>query len=257
MDTIRALTFNTLFRGQTRARLRVLGELLERSDYDVVCLQEVMSPLNLALLRKVTKSYDHVAHGARLPLVRGGLVILSRWPIAERRFAPFRRHGPVRGEWLMRKGALIARVQIEGRSLTVMNTHLSANMSDDWSPTSTFTQVQTAELKELASAVTAVGPQDPLLVMGDFNVPRDSWLFDEFVSATGLRDVMAGDTEPTYRPTPQYSDTKALDQVLVRAPTSEPLTVGARLVFQEEVRLADGQAAFLSDHYGISAEISA
>jgi hypothetical protein len=91
--------------------------------------------------------------------------------------------------------------------------------------------------------------------MGDFNVPRDSWLFHEFVSATGLRDVLAGDSEPTYRPTPQLGDTKAIDQVLMRAPAGQEAAADARPVFQEAVPLADGRPAFLSDHYGIAAEI--
>jgi endonuclease/exonuclease/phosphatase family metal-dependent hydrolase len=256
MGTIRILTFNTLFRGHARARLRALGEILERSEYDVVCLQEVMSPLNLALLRNIMKSYGQVAHATRFPLVGGGLVILSRWPIVERRFEPFRFGGPARAEWLMRKGVLVARIQSAGRPLTVVNTHLSANMADDWSPANAYARVQAAELTRLAFAVARTGPEDPLVVMGDFNVPRDSWLFDDFVSATGLRDVLAGATEPTYRPTPEYSDTKAIDQMLVRMPASREPTADARLVFREAVRLADGRTAFLSDHYGIAAEIS-
>ncbi|MBC6467426.1 endonuclease/exonuclease/phosphatase family protein [Actinomadura alba] len=256
MATIRTLTFNTLFRGQARARLRALGQILERSAYDVVCLQEVMSPLNLALLRKITESYGHAAHAATFPLVQGGLVTLSRWPITDQRFVSFRRNGPARGEWLMRKGALVARVQIEGRPVTVVNTHLSANKTGDWSRANTYARIEAAELKELASAVAETGSADPLLVMGDFNVPRDSWLFDEFVSATGLRDVLAGDSEPTYRPTPEFGDTKAIDQVLMRAPAGQEPAADARLVFQDAVRLPNGRSAFLSDHYGIAAEIS-
>ncbi|MFC4072507.1 hypothetical protein, partial [Actinoplanes subglobosus] len=44
----------------------------------------------------------------------------------------------------------------------------------------------------------------------------------------------------------------ALDHVLVRAVP----VAGARLVFQEEVRLGDGRPAFLSDHYGVEADLT-
>ncbi|WP_181442181.1 hypothetical protein [Streptomyces tateyamensis] len=38
------------------------------------------------------------------------------------------------------------------------------------------------------------------MVTGDFNVPRDSAAFERFTVTTGLRDLLAGDREPTYRP---------------------------------------------------------
>ncbi|MGH8967232.1 MAG: endonuclease/exonuclease/phosphatase family protein, partial [Actinomycetes bacterium] len=83
---VRVLTFNTLFRGRSRARLSVLARLIEESDYDVVCLQEVISPRNLAHLRRAAESYPHVAHAPTFPVVRGGLVTLSRPPITRRHF---------------------------------------------------------------------------------------------------------------------------------------------------------------------------
>ncbi|TDC49667.1 hypothetical protein E1281_22975, partial [Actinomadura sp. KC345] len=85
----RVLTFNTLFRGRSRDRLDVLAQLMERADYDVVCLQEVISPLNLSRLRSALRSYPFIAHAQTFPVVRGGLVTLSRWPISRRHYRPF------------------------------------------------------------------------------------------------------------------------------------------------------------------------
>jgi len=85
------------------------------------------------------------------------------------------------------------------------------------------------------------------LAVGDFNVPRDSWLHKEFVARANLRDAFADTFEPTYRPTPELPRTKAIDQALV----SPGLAVETGLVLQDAVRLADGQTAYLSDHYGI------
>ncbi|WP_433465209.1 endonuclease/exonuclease/phosphatase family protein [Spirillospora sp. CA-128828] len=247
----RVLTFNTLFKGETRARMGVLAELIEKADYDVVCLQEVISPRVLALLRRTAASYPHIAHVPRFPLVRGGLVTLSRHPVTRRHFEPFALVRPARPEWLLSKGALFTRIRLPGGFLTVVNTHLSANMDMDWSPSNAYTKVEESELRGLANAVNRIDRAEPLVAMGDFNVPRDSDYFQRFVSATGLRDALAGDNEPTYRP--EYADIGAIDQLVVR-PGLEATT---RLVFKEEVRLPTGRSAVLSDHYGIEATLTA
>ncbi|WP_395107912.1 endonuclease/exonuclease/phosphatase family protein [Actinomadura sp. SCN-SB] len=245
----RVLTFNTLFRGHSRARIGALGRLLENSSYDVVCLQEVMSPANLALLRRTARSFTHVVHGATFPLVRGGLVILSRAPVVHHRFRAFTFAGPARKEWVMRKGMLMARVRFADRTVTILNTHLSANMNDDWSPSNAYAKAQRSELDELAAFVARLGPADPLIVLGDFNVPRGSDLLRDFAATAGLHDVLEGDTEPTFRPTPEYSDTKPLDQIFTRP----AMAATTRLVFHDEVPLPDGRSMYLSDHFGIEA----
>ncbi|GAA1979490.1 endonuclease/exonuclease/phosphatase family protein [Kitasatospora viridis] len=253
MTTIRLLTFNTLFRGRARERLRALGAVLERSDYDLVCLQELMSPRNLAALRAVAHSYGYAARARAYPLVRGGLVTLSRTPPQRQHFTPFRPARPLRSEWIMLKGALATEYRVAGQRLVVVNTHLSSNRDDDWSPGNRYTQVQARELARLEELVRATDPSALLVVAGDFNVPRDSSTYQRFTAATGLRDLLAGDREPTYRPTRRWPNPPALDQVLLRAPAGVRVDGTARLVLREAVALADGTEAYLSDHYAIEA----
>ncbi|MGP4022812.1 endonuclease/exonuclease/phosphatase family protein [Actinomadura sp. 3N407] len=247
----RVLTFNTLFRGRSRARLGALAQLMEQSDYDVVCLQEVISPRNLAHLRHAARSYPHTAHAATFPVVRGGLVTLSRWPITRRYFQPFTPTRPARLEWLLRKGALFTRVHLPDGFLTVVNTHLSANMDMHWAPSNAYTKAEESELRELAALIGRIDPAEPMVVMGDFNVPRDYSLFKDFASTTGLQDALADDTEPTYRP--EYADIKPIDQILTR----QGMDATPRLVFKEKIRLPDGRTTVLSDHYGIDATLTA
>ena len=52
MAEVRVLTFNTLYKGDVKARLTALGGILEQSDYDVVCLQELWDPRSLATIRR-------------------------------------------------------------------------------------------------------------------------------------------------------------------------------------------------------------
>ncbi|NUT33883.1 MAG: endonuclease/exonuclease/phosphatase family protein [Hamadaea sp.] len=241
---MRLLTFNTLFRGDVRARLRALGGVLAESDFDVVCLQELMYRSHLRLVRQTSGLPYAAATGA--VMLHGGLAILSRTPIRHR-FARFPLRPPQRPEWLMRKGAQLAAVEVRGRRYGIVNTHLSANRDDDWSEGNRYTTVERAELADLARWIDG----DTSVVVGDFNVPRESPLLAEFVAATGLRDALAGDVRPTYRPTPAWPNPPAFDHVLVRP----PLTARAELVFEEGVRLADGRQAYLSDHFGVAAEL--
>lgn len=253
---LRLLTFNTLFRGSARPRLRALGGLLDRSGLDVACLQEVVARRNLALLRAAAPSFPHAAWAPHGPLVRGGLVTLSRRPIARQRSVVYRvrggRHLRSLSDSLIRKGVLVTELDVCGETVVVLNTHLLANYDDDWSPDNRFAVAERAELRQLAEVVAGVDGGLPLVVVGDLNVPAGSWLVDELLEATGLHDPLAGRPEPTFRFAPV-----AIDHVLVRPAGPRRVSVEARIVHREElVELPRGRAVHLSDHFGIEATIT-
>lgn len=255
MTDIRLLTLNALIRGDVRPRLRCLGGILERSGYDIVCLQEILHRGSVRLLRRLTPGFGH-HFASGFPVLHGGLMLLSRWPLAQRGFTLFPKAGPPRTELLMRKGAQAAVVETPGGPLAVVNTHLSANRDGDWSPGNRYARIARGEMAALAGVVAALDPTLPVVVAGDFNVPRDSPEFVAFAAAAGLHDVLCGDPAPTYRPTPRFPAPPALDQVLVRSTSDHPLAAGARLVLQDAVTLPGGREAFLSDHYGIDADLT-
>lgn len=250
MTRIRLLTINALIRGDVRPRLRALGTIIEESGYDVVCLQEVLHPGSARLLRRLTPGHPH-GFASGFPLLHGGLMLLSRWPLLRRRFTRFPVGPPPRTEILMRKGAQVAVVGTPGGPLAVVNTHLSANRDGDWAPHNRYTRIARTEMDAVAGLVAELDPGLPVVVAGDFNVPRDSPVFTAFAAAAGLRDVLDGDPAPTYRPTARFPAPPALDQVLVRS-----LTARARLVFQDAVPMPGGRTGYLSDHYGIEAELT-
>jgi endonuclease/exonuclease/phosphatase family metal-dependent hydrolase len=230
----------------------VLARWLERSDLDVVCLQEVVVRRRIALLRSLAPSFPHVVHRPFGIAVLGGLVTLSRLPVAGQRYTVFGRLG----RWwnlgwsdrVIRKGFLVTELDVGGRPLVVVNTHLAANYAGDWTRSNDYATVEAAELGQIAGAVGALDPERPLIVAGDLNVPSGTWLFDDFATRTGLRDCLEGDS-PTWRPARPGS--RAIDHVLFRGCA----VVSAELCFQDPVRLADGRRLPLSDHLGIAATL--
>jgi endonuclease/exonuclease/phosphatase family metal-dependent hydrolase len=248
---IRVLSFNTLYKDEPRVRLRALAQVLADSDYDVVCLQELWIPQNFAFIRKLTRtSFPYAASGLRLPRVAGGLLTLSRIPLVGHRYEVLAAPAKWRQDLLIRRGVLMTRFAAEGEFFTVANTHLSPNHQSDWSKAAPFTRVQQGELARLARTVRRIDSGEPVIAVGDFNVPRDSWLLEGFEAASGLRDAFDGDAATTFRPVPGW-DGAALDQVLV----TPGLMAKAEVVLQDKVRMADGRERFLSDHYGVAATI--
>jgi endonuclease/exonuclease/phosphatase family metal-dependent hydrolase len=247
---LRLLTLNALFKGDVRPRMAAIGEVLRQRPYDVVCLQEVMSPASARLLARLAAAYPHRLYSGAA-LVKGGLVLLSRWPIERGRFVQYPFTRPVRPELLMRKGAQVTVLATPAGRVAVLNTHLSANRDDDWSAQNRYSAVARAELASLGAALAALPARLPAVVTGDLNLPRNSALLAGFCAEAGLRDAMAGDTRPTYRPTPGWPDPPAFDHVLLRGMTAE-----CRLTLEDDtVTLGDGREVYLSDHFGVEADL--
>jgi endonuclease/exonuclease/phosphatase family metal-dependent hydrolase len=218
---MRLLTFNALFKGDLRRRTRAIGTAVGRGAYDVVCLQEVMYRWQLPLLRG---SFPWVACSGAAVL-KGGLVILSRWPVIRSEFTRFNRSGPVRPEFLMRKGVLRAVLAGPDGEVSVVNTHLSADQGP---------AVAQAELAQVAAGLPELGP---LAVVGDFNQAAPV--------LAGLRHLPTGHT---YRPVPAWPGPDPLDHIFVRGFEGQ-----ARVVLTE----AEPGVGYLSDHYGVEALLTA
>lgn len=240
-----------------RRRLQALGRALAESDIAVACLQEVGRWRYLPLLRHDETRWPQVIAMPHPYAPKGGLATLVRPTLIETSYHPFQERGRAASlhatERYQAKGVLRTTIMAADRPVVVLNTHLAANYSANWSYTNPYAKVERSQLRELAAVVNAVPPETLLIVAGDFNVPRGSWLYDEFRAATGLADPLAERTEPTYRPMPGIPDraAQALDHILVRVPADLACTLRAELCFRDPVRLAHGTMGFLSDHLGV------
>ena len=198
-------SLNTLglpFRGARIAeRYREIAAGFESSTVDVVNLQEVFTYYHLTRLTRHMPSYRQVSYRRSLIGPAGGLVTLSRVPVAATRYHQFPASGMPsamrrrRRLYARTSGALVTRLATP--ELHLVNIHPSANTDGDWSPGNRFHMLQRAQLAQVARVVGGV--PGPVVVCGDFNVARDSQLHRDFMADTGLVDAFDGTCPPTFR----------------------------------------------------------
>jgi endonuclease/exonuclease/phosphatase family metal-dependent hydrolase len=237
---------------QLAARYAAIGAGFDAGDADVVCCQEVFTYWHLRLLARRMGSFRQVSYRRGRAGPAGALVTFSRRPVTGTRFRRFGRPPPVPGlprsaRFQARmKGALVTRL---GRpELSVINTHPVANYDGDWSEANRYYPLHRAELAVLAEAVSEAGPR--AVVCGDFNISRESSLFGDFTTATGLADAFAGACPPTFRAEylPAGATTHCIDFILT---AGEVTAEAAALVFAAKEPLG-----YVSDHIGLRARLS-
>jgi len=261
-SSFRVLTFNCLWQGAARERLDAIAPELDATGLDFLCLQEVTQRRNVRLLETRLKTYQPAAFRPFGIAVTGGLVSFSRRPIERTYYEVFRERGP---RWtlgwadrLLRKGFLISWLHLDALPIVVINTHLLANYDEDWEPENRFAREQRNDLAQLADAIGRLDREALLIVAGDFNVPAMSPMFEEFTTRCDLTDAYAsaGSTRPpTVRQSRSDRPGLAIDHVLYRQTSGQPVRVTAQPRFEERVRLASGRMAFPSDHIALEANI--
>jgi endonuclease/exonuclease/phosphatase family metal-dependent hydrolase len=158
-----------------------------------------------------------VALASRLPIESSRVVLLPHLPGAVPVLFPGRRRPElVRDE---PRVALVARVRTGSGPLTVVSTHLS--FIPGWN------------VVQLRSLMRALRSPDPLVLMGDLNMPPST-----AVRSTGLRALALDATYPVDTPREQ------LDHVLVRGPVeavtrgvARPLPVSDHRALQVDVEV--------------------
>lgn len=142
--------------------------------------------------------------------------------------------------------------------MVIINTHLLANYAGDWERPGMYARVEEKQLRQLAETAQVQPVDSIVIVVGDFNIPRGSKLYEGFLAASGLTDLLAGDPRPTLRmpsgvPS-RYS--MPIDYVFVRIPGRNSLKIDCDLCFTDKYRISPGRQSYLSDHTGIELSLT-
>ncbi len=263
MASFRIATFNCFGVPMPSLPRRLVALARELNDHgaDVVCLQEVQFHRIRTTLQRLTTGFPHSVYEPFFHAPKGGLLTLSRLPIDTHEYVLYpkrgRRLSPTLADVILHKGALISRIRVAGTPIVVINTHLSANYAGNWDLSHPHARTGRDQLQRLAALVQAQPGDAVVIVGGDFNVPRQSELYYEFIAASGLHDPLAEDMRPTYRPLRGIPARYAapLDWLLVRYPPELKLHVRSDLFLEHAVPAA-GSTTYLSDHIGIEMTLS-
>lgn len=242
---------------RTGARLRTLAHRLNQADYTAVCLQEVQTHNYRRLLTSACCSvYPAQAHQQFVHAPKGGLLTLARVPFEDSQFFLFEKRGlwytPALADWVLHKGVLATTFHSDGVPVVLMNTHLTANYTGNWSRDNVFARQEYHELMQIAELVNQQAADRLVILCGDFNIPRGSWLYEAFLAASGMVDPLAGDPRPTFRPHVGMGQKfrVAIDYILYRAPAGLDVQAEADLRFEDQVDIG-GRKAYLSDHMAV------
>ena len=206
---------------------------------------------------KECASYPYSVHEPYLHCPKGGLLTLSRLPIASTSFEPYAERGlwytPMLLDRLFFKGMSITSIIWNKIPIVIINTHLLANFAGDWNRRGMYAHVEEKQLQQLAVTVRAQPKDSIVIVAGDFNIPRGSKLYQDFLGRSGLTDLLAGDTRPTLRIplTVPSRFSFAIDYVFVKMPEKYSLHVGSDLCFSGKYWIHNRHQGYLSDHLGV------
>jgi endonuclease/exonuclease/phosphatase (EEP) superfamily protein YafD len=139
----------------------------------------------------------------------------------------------------------------------IINTHILANFAGDWERRGIYARVEEMQLRQLAETVRSQPVDSIIFVAGDFNVPRGSRLYQDFLLHSGLTDLLAGDTRPTLR-LPLGAPSRfalPIDYVFVRIPDRQSFDIHCDLCFSDKHWISNRHQGYLSDHLGIETPI--
>ncbi|WP_209692703.1 endonuclease/exonuclease/phosphatase family protein [Kribbella aluminosa] len=127
-----------------------------------------------------------------------------------------------------------------------------ANTDGVWSTDNRFYRPQLDQLRSLTRTVR--GDESPAVVCGDFNVSRESTLYDEFRRGSGLRDAFGGSCPPTFHAEylPPRRTAHCIDFIFV----TEPAEVGSTTLLFTGKRAMPSGPGHVSDHLGLQAQLS-
>jgi endonuclease/exonuclease/phosphatase family metal-dependent hydrolase len=261
------LDFNTLgtpvFARDITKRYKKITEIIDESQIDVVCLQEVSTYYHLSLLKKYIRTYPFLYKQNYVYGPRGGLVILSKMPLEDITYINFASLGSLKNlsfyTHLIKNGILSAK--IEGHPVQILNTHLVTDWEFEWSPQNLYYNTVQTQVREVIKHVMHLTKKgQSVLLMGDFNMKKHSLLYDELIEKTKMKDIFEKETSPTYfieRLDYKFKGktSERIDFIFVKEEKAKVKATPRGHMMDKQERLINGKLSYLSDHIGLRADI--
>lgn len=151
--------------------------------------------------------------------------------------------------YLSRKGVLLAK--LKNYPLWVLDTHLTQNSDHDWSENNRYIPILTKQLEQLIRLRDHFTKREQAVILaGDFNMPKGTRYYHDFLKSTKLRDAFPKDSFPTYQESflPKNASVGRLDFIF----HSDNLSIkDTNYILQSPIEDDRGENFYLSDHIGL------
>jgi endonuclease/exonuclease/phosphatase family metal-dependent hydrolase len=242
-------------------RYKAFTSVLNASDTDVLCFQEVTTYYHLHLLKKHLTNYPYHVYQKFVYGPKGGLAIFSKVPIESKRYDSFASLGSLTMyTQLLRNGVLSCK--LKNLPVRILNTHLITDFEYEASKTNKYYPYVHQQIKETGVLMNTLAETgDTVITAGDFNLAKYDPTYKEFLKDTGALDVFAKETKPTYfhdRLQWHYHATKSvrIDYIFLRDKYDRIQITSTEHAFTEKVQLTTNKKDYLSDHIGLLTKFS-
>jgi len=243
----------TFFRNDVRKRFRAIARVIEASNIDILMLQEVHDFPHYYFLKKLLPQYKYISYKKMLYGPRGGLVIFSKYPLERAHYYDFIDKGSFYNKsitgYISVKGFLSVRVQ--ATNIWIINTHLTQNSDHDFSESNRYAGLLKSQLKQIIVHLHSLqNKNDRVILGGDFNMPKDTKFYNNFISESKLVDAFAQDSFTTYHKSflPEGASVGRVDYIF-SSPSLHPIRT--EYILKTSLKDNDGIDFYASDHIGL------
>jgi len=259
------------FSKSTIKRLTEVGKFLNNENPDIVNLQEVFTYKHLEVLKNKLANYPYCLYKRALIGPKGGLVTFSKLKPIESRYIAYSyplslivnlfSKGWIRvifRNLLSGKGSLFSKF-LSGK-IIVVNTHMVANPTHNWSSTNKFNRIYSASIERLKDNIKGLDKYKKyklIILTGDFNIPKNSVFYRNLIQSLGVKDVYEDFDLPTFKKVflPKGEKGKRLDYILLKSSVKD-LTIEKRgHLFEKPLIEKKVNKGFLSDHIALKVAV--
>ncbi len=237
-------------------RYKTIANYFENKKVDIINFQEVFTYYHLYLLNKWLKnSYPFCTFQYSYLGPKGGLVTFTKVQTTKH-YASYTRNfsTATKGsklEFLTQRGILISK--LKDLNITILNTHLTAVLNNDWSKDSIYFYELMSEVKQFQKVVRNNKNSKVLIASGDFNIAKDSVLYQKLINIPTLYDPFKKDILPTRHQhfSKLKRKTNCVDYIFIIGNTSLYKGEKKKYIFTRKTQLQNGNVDYISDHMGI------
>ena len=147
--------------------------------------------------------------------------------------------------------------KVKNSPLVFINTHTVTDFEFEDSPTNNLYKNVKAQVEQVAIEVNKQAMNDKIVIVsGDFNLKKDSKLYNNFIAETKSIDPFKKDSTFTYHKERLNYKFKGklsarIDFVFVKNGTKKLKILTTENLFDKQYKLANNKQSYLSDHTGM------